>query len=168
MTNTATNKGVAGKTTRRTAAKRQAQEATLRVAALGEIMSVLLQSPRHRRVTLGTLARQMVPAYLTNQFVLARAKSKNGEASATPVGVAFWASVSDEVDKRLSSDPKGPIELSDNEWQSGSIIWLLDVVAAPKVGAALVKSIREKVGSDKTIKIRTADTEGRPIIKAIK
>jgi cytolysin-activating lysine-acyltransferase len=131
-------------------------------------MSVLLQSPRHRRVTLGTLARQMLPAYLTNQFVLARAKSKNGEAPATPVGVAFWASVSAEVDRRLSADPKRPVELSESEWQSGEIIWLLDVVAAPNVGAALVKSIRDKVGLDKTIKVRAADAKKKPIIKTIK
>jgi hemolysin-activating ACP:hemolysin acyltransferase len=87
---------------------------------------------------------------------------------ATPVEVAFWASVSAEVDRRLSADPKRPVELSNSEWQSGNIIWLLDVVAAPKVGAALVKSIREKVGSDKTIKIRAVDADKRPMIKTLK
>jgi hemolysin-activating ACP:hemolysin acyltransferase len=69
MANTAAGKKDGGKTTRGEAANRQAMEATLRAAAFGEIMSVLLQSPRHSRVMLGTLARQMVPAYLTEQYV---------------------------------------------------------------------------------------------------
>lgn len=167
MTNTATNKTVGAKAMRGNATKRQAREALLRAAAFGEIMSLLLQSPRHRRVTLETLVRQMVPAYLTDQYLLARAKPKDAEAPETPVGVVFWASVSDEVDKRLSADPKGPIELSKKEWLSGSTIWLLEVVGAPKVSAALVKAVRDKVGVDKTIKIRTADPKGRPVIKVI-
>lgn len=164
MTDAATDKEMSARAVR---GKQRGVEATLRAAAFGEIMSLLLRSPRHRRVTLETLARQMVPAYLTDQYLLARAKPKNGDAPAAPIGVAFWASVSDEVDRRLSADPKGPIELGDNEWRSGNIVWLIDIVAEPEVSAALVKSIRERVGLDRTIKIRTADADGRPMIKVI-
>lgn len=148
-------------------ANRNVLEAKLKAAVFGEIMSVMLQSPRHSKVTLGTLARQMVPAFMSDQYVLARAQADDVDVPPTAVGVAFWASVSDEVDQRLSADPHEPIEIKADEWRSGDIVWLLDIVAAPQVSAALVKSIREKVGPDKQIKVRAADADGKPSVKVL-
>lgn len=148
-------------------ANRNVLEAKLKAAVFGEIMSVMLQSPRHSKVTLGTLARQMVPAFMSDQYVLARAQADNVELPPTPVGVAFWASVSDAVDQRLTADLDTPIEIKPDEWKSGDIIWLLDIVAAPQVSSALVKSIREKVGPDKTIKVRAADADGQAAVKTL-
>lgn len=148
-------------------ANRNVLEAKLKAAVFGEIMSVMLQSPRHKNVTLETLARQMVPAFMSDQYVLARAQADNVDVPPTAVGVAFWASVSDEVDSRLSADPLEPIEIKPDEWRSGDIIWLLDIVAAPQVSAALVKSIREKVGADKVIKVRAANADGKPSVKTL-
>lgn len=149
------------------AAEKQRVDATLKAAAFGEIMSVLLQSPRHRHVTLAVLAKQMLPAFLTNQFVLARAKPDNSDAPPTPVGTVFWASVSDDVDRRLTADLTKPIELAAEEWQSGDTIWLIDIVAAPQVHSALVKNVREKVGPGKTIKLRMVGADGQAVVRAI-
>lgn len=139
----------------------------LRAAAFGEIMSVLLQSPRHGKVTLETIARQMAPAFLTDQYVLAKVQQDNSDVPPTAVGVVFWASVSDEVDQRLQADLEKPIEIGADEWKSGDVIWILDIVAAPKVSASILQSVRERVGTDKTIRVRTADSEGKLCIKTL-
>ncbi|MFG5383078.1 toxin-activating lysine-acyltransferase [Yoonia sp. R2-816] len=47
-------------------------------------------------------------------------------------GVAIWASVSEEVDAKIRDHIKGgvfPVRLKPEEWQSGQINWLLDVIA---------------------------------------
>lgn len=140
---------------------------TLRAAAFGEIMAVLLQSPRHRDVTLGALTRSMVPPFLTKQYVIAKAKGDRDDAPATPVGVAFWARVSDEVDRRLQSEPDKPIELRHDEWQSGGNIWLLDVVAPPPVARSLVRDIRQRAGDGKPIKMKVSGADGRRRIEIL-
>jgi hypothetical protein len=96
-----------------------------------------------------------------------RRHGRLGDKPPTPIGVAFWASVSDEVDKRLMADPGAPLELGAKEWRSGDIVWLVDIVAAPKVSMALVKNIRERVGAGKIMKIRTADKDGTPRVRTI-
>lgn len=131
--------------------------ATMKAAAFGEIMSVLLQSPRHAEVTLGALARQLVPAFLADQYILARGKPAHPAAPPAPVGFVIWASVSEEVDERLQRQAGDFPVLGKDDWQSGDIIRILDVVAAPQVAAALLKSVREKVGPDRTIRFRGHD-----------
>lgn len=47
-------------------------------------------------------------------------------------GFAVWASVSEEVDLKIRDQIKAgtfPIRLKPEDWQSGSINWLLDVIA---------------------------------------
>lgn len=129
-------------------------------ATFGDFMSVLIQSPRHQGVTLGTLSQRMVPAFLHEQYVLAKAKPDNTNGPSTPVGCAFWASVSPDVDARLEADSTRPIDLAEEEWKGGDIIWLIEVVGTQKVSEALVKSIRDKVGAEKVIKYRSAEADG--------
>lgn len=142
-------------------------QTTMRAAAFGEIISLFMQSPRHSQVTLAALAKQMLPAFLTGQFVLARAQQKDQNAPAAPVGAAFWASVSEEVDQRICADVAKPIELAPDEWQSGNIVWLLDLVAPPKIAGSLTKSVREKVGKDTQIKFKVMNKEGERSIQLL-
>ena len=48
-------------------------------------------------------------------------------------GIAIWAKVSEEVGKKIEEQIRAgnfPIRLKGSEWDSGEIVWLLDVVAA--------------------------------------
>lgn len=109
----------------------------------------------------------MVPAFLTNQYVLAKVQQDNSDVPPTAVGVVFWASVSDEVDQRLQADLEKPIEIGADEWKSGDVIWILDIVAAPKVSASILQSVRERMETNKTIRVRTADNQGNPALKRL-
>lgn len=140
---------------------------TLRAAAFGEIMSLLMQSRRHRNVPLSSVSQKMVPAFITQQYVLAKAAPDADNAPPAPVGFAFWASVSDEVDRRLVEELDKPIALKAEEWKGGDNIWLLDMVAPAKVGPTIIREIQEKVGKDKPIKMRVAGADGKPRIRII-
>lgn len=142
-------------------------QTTFKAAAFGEVMGLLLQSPRHADLTLKILSEQLLPAFLTGQFLLLRAKPGNEEAPSTPIAVAFWASVSKEIDDRIEADLSNPIALAPNEWKSGETVWVLDVIGPPKVTATLFQSIREKLGPDTKIKVKAAGANGERGVKLI-
>ena len=148
-------------------AARQAILPTLRAAAFGEIMSLLMQSPRHQNVSIGSVARKMVPAFLTQQYVIAKAKPDDAKGPPAPVGFAFWAAVSDEVDRKLVQELDKPLELSAEDWTGGDNIWLLDMVAPSAIGPSIIKEIQAKVGTGKPIKMRVAGPDGVPRVKTL-
>jgi hemolysin-activating ACP:hemolysin acyltransferase len=122
-------------------------------------MSVLLQSERHRGVTLGTVMQQVVPAFLADQYVLARAVPDRDDAAGTPVGIAFWACVSEAVAARMISSQDGVVRLEPAEWNSGDTVVILDMT--PAIGELLVGKIRQKAGADNRImQLAAAETGG--------
>jgi cytolysin-activating lysine-acyltransferase len=90
---------------------------------------------------------------------------------------AIWASVSEEVDAKTAGQIKEgsfPVRLKPDDWQSGSVNWLLDVIAPdrktagrvianfaqvvktgelrlhPQIGGLVEKELLEKMGAAKT------------------
>ena len=56
-------------------------------------------------------------------------------------GFAIWASVSEEVDAKIREQIKAgtfPLRLKPEDWQSGSVNWLLDVIAPDRKTAGRV------------------------------
>jgi cytolysin-activating lysine-acyltransferase len=56
-------------------------------------------------------------------------------------GFAIWASVSEEVDAKIREQIKAgtfPVRLKPEDWQSGSVNWLLDVIAPDRKTAGRV------------------------------
>jgi cytolysin-activating lysine-acyltransferase len=63
---------------------------------------------------------------------LAYPGDKDNNELADLAGMAIWASVSEEVDKRIREQIKAgsfPLRLKPEDWTSGDINWLLDVIA---------------------------------------
>lgn len=57
------------------------------------------------------------------------------------VGMAIWAKVSEAVSARIEEQARAgnfPVRLKGNDWDSGDIVWLLDVVAANRALATSV------------------------------
>lgn len=87
--------------------------------AVGEIAWLLSQSPTHRHsLFLADIEWLVMPPLTLSQYRLFYADGK-------PVGVAFWAFVSEEVEQRLA----GGGRLGASEWRSGDRVWLVEVVA---------------------------------------
>ena len=90
---------------------------------------------------------------LRNRIAIAQAKAKGGAAAAHDdalAGVAIWAKVSPEVDGKIREQIKAgvfPIRLKPEDWDSGEVSWLLDVIAPTRaLATAVLGSFRQLVG----------------------
>jgi hemolysin-activating ACP:hemolysin acyltransferase len=101
-------------------AQRRTAIAIRQSLAFAQINSVLMRSPHYKHHTLTDL-EWLVPPLLTGQFSAAEAGPREGGAR-FPVAVVLWASVSVDVDKRLTENPAAPIRLRPDEWRSGNIL----------------------------------------------
>ena len=102
-----------------------------------------MRSNSYKHFSLSDLDWLVIPAVLTQQFVLAEAR-KGEQGIPAPVGVALWASVSPEVDQKLSANTTGPLRLRPDEWKSGDILWLIDAVGPPQVIDGLIENLHKK------------------------
>lgn len=86
---------------------------------LGEVCWLMTQSPVHKQMFIGDLEWFAMPAILMEQF-----RIFNGPQH--PMAVAFWANVSVDTDERLKA---GASKLRADEWNSGAIPWLIELIA---------------------------------------
>jgi cytolysin-activating lysine-acyltransferase len=130
------------------------------------VVSVLMRSPLHKHFSLGDLEWLVLPPLLTGQCQVVEAKAQvNGPG--IPVAVVFWASVSAEVDKRLSENLNAPIRLRPDEWRSGDILWLVDVVGDGRLVTALLKQLNESTFKGKQMKVRARGQDGKLIVRTL-
>jgi hemolysin-activating ACP:hemolysin acyltransferase len=141
-------------------AQRRAAIAIRQSLAFAQIVSVLMRSPHHKHYTLSDLEWLVLPPLLTGQFSVAEANAKKG-GPRVPVAVALWASVSAEVDKRLSENLTSPIRLRPDEWRSGGILWLVDAVGDGRVIASILKKLGETVWKGREVKVRRRAQDGK-------
>jgi hemolysin-activating ACP:hemolysin acyltransferase len=134
-------------------------------ARFGEIVALLMRSPAYRHMALADLEWLVVPAILSGQFSIVAARGKNETDIPVPVGVAFWASVSDEVDRKLETQKKAglmPFRLSPREWKSGDTVWLLDVITIPQIRKSFMEKLGEGSLKGKTVKHYFRDASEKP------
>jgi hemolysin-activating ACP:hemolysin acyltransferase len=99
-------------------------------ASVGEIVTVFCRSPAHRHYSLADIEWMVLPAVAAGQFYVVEAAHRE-QGFRAPIAVATWAFVSEEVDRRLRGDLSRPIRLRPDEWKSGEIGWIVDLVGAP-------------------------------------
>lgn len=144
--------------------KKRAAASKLVSASFGEIVSVLMRSEHYKSYTLQDLEWLVVPAVLSNQFLLAEARAK-GNGFTAPVGVVLWANVSPEVDQRLTANVAQPIRLNPQDWRSGNIPWLVDAVGPPKLIGGMLQQLHGKVFKGQPVKVRTQGPDGKPVVR---
>jgi cytolysin-activating lysine-acyltransferase len=117
-------------------------------------VTLLSFSPVYKHMSLADLEWLVIPALATNQVTTVRGKLKDQNGLTIPLGVALWAHVSEQVDKKLEAQQQAnmPFRLAPHEWKSGEIPWLLAVLAPKEVAQALVKKLEDTVFKDKTYK----------------
>jgi hemolysin-activating ACP:hemolysin acyltransferase len=108
--------------------------------SIGNIIIAMMALPRYQEQTLGDLKHLVVEPMLNDRIALAYASQQ--PAKDQPLaGIAIWASVSEEVDARIREQIRQgvfPIRLKPEDWTSGSINWLFDVIAADRAMTARV------------------------------
>ncbi len=141
-------------------AKKKAVDASKNLlAAFGQVTSILMRSAQYRKLSLADLEWLVVPAVTNGQFALAEAQSK-ANGMMVPVGVLLWASVSAEVDKRLTETTEVPMRLKQEEWRSGDILWVIDGVGEQQVIQAMLKRKMETDWAGRPVKMKVRDKTG--------
>lgn len=136
-------------------------------AIFGQIVGLLMRSERHRHHFVADLDWSVVPALANNQFLVSEAVDKvSGVRS--PVAVVMWAMVSEEVDRRLSSDPGARLVLKPEDWKSGSIPWLVDAIGDQHAVGALAKALVSKKFRDTGLKLVRMSDDHRPVLGVLR
>jgi hemolysin-activating ACP:hemolysin acyltransferase len=131
--------------------------------SLAQIIMLMLQSSSHRHFSLSDLEWMVLPPLRLGQVAVAESKPDQS-GSRQPLAVLFWATVSAEVDGRICSNLSAPLRLRPDEWRSGDILWIADMIGDMSVGHALVKNLIETALAGRTVRVRSLDSEGKPIL----
>jgi cytolysin-activating lysine-acyltransferase len=110
----------------------------------------MMALPRYRSLSLLDLNNVLLEPLIRDRVAIA-SKSAQGDKSALEdlSGIAIWASVSEEVDAKIREQIKAgvfPVRLSSEDWTSGSINWLFDVIAPnQKLTTSVIANFKQVV-----------------------
>ncbi len=147
-------------------AKLKADLAQRSAAAFGGIVVVMMHSPAYQGYTLADLKWIVLPAVISGQYSLAQARVKE-TGDVKPVGVVLWAAVSDEVDRRLTTDPQASVRLAADEWRSGTNLWIVEGIGERTIIAGQIRRLREKEWRGRPVKIKVRSADGTPVVRQI-
>ena len=105
--------------------------------ALGCITLLLLGVDAYRPLRLDTLRAWVIPAITLRQFRIFY------DHRGFPCGFVTWAFLSEDVETCFSNGSGCALHLS--EWNEGDRLWIVDFVAKPLFGRAIVSHIRENM-----------------------
>lgn len=100
--------------------------------SFGKVAMAMMMLPRYRNQTLGDLQHLVLEPLMRDRVAIAYPGGEKAGPLADVAGLAIWASVSEEVDGRIREQIQAgtfPIRLKAEDWNSGDINWLLDVIA---------------------------------------
>ena len=111
----------------------------------GKAAMSMMMLPRYRGQSIGDLQHLVLEPLMRDRLAMAypgkKAQTSDTDLAPDMLGFAIWASVSEDVDKNIREQIKSgvfPVRLKADEWQSGEINWLLDVVAPNAAATASV------------------------------
>lgn len=119
--------------------------------ALGEIAWLLSQSPNHRHALfLADLEWLAMPPLMHNQYRLFYANGR-------PIGVAFWAFVTETVEQRLAAGGR----IGTEDWRSGDRVWLVELIAPFGNQEAMLEDLRKTALADRKFRFIRTHPNGR-------
>ncbi|EAR51646.1 rzcC protein, putative [Oceanicola granulosus HTCC2516] len=133
----------------------------------GKIVMAMMMVPRYRSQMLGDLQHLVLDPMLKDRIAIAYRDQPQDDPAADMSGFAIWASVSEEVDGRIREQIANgvfPVRLKPDEWNSGDINWLFDVIASDRATIATVVANFRKVVKEGDLRLhplmtRLIDTE---------
>ena len=109
--------------------------------SFGQVVMSMMMLPRYRHQTLADLQHTVLDPLIRDRLAIAQAPQVGLGELADVAGVAIWASVSEEADGRIREQIRAgvfPVRLKSEDWNSGSINWLFDVIAPDQQTTARV------------------------------
>jgi cytolysin-activating lysine-acyltransferase len=125
-----------------------------------------MRSAEYKHFSLADLEWLVVPPVRLGQCGVAEAKVQE-DGFTVPVAAALWASVSAEVDRRLSSELERPIRLRPDEWRSGDILWLISAVGDARLIPQFLKQLERTAFKGREVKLRTRGRDGKTTVELL-
>jgi hemolysin-activating ACP:hemolysin acyltransferase len=115
----------------------------------GKVVMAMMMLPRYRSQTVGDLQHLVLEPLIRDRIAVAYPGKQGDEVLTDLTGLAIWASVSESVDAGIREQIKAgvfPVRLKSEDWASGDINWLLDVIAPDKrATASVIANFRQVV-----------------------
>lgn len=108
--------------------------------SFGKVVMAMMMLARYRHQTVADLQHLVLEPLIRDRIAIAQSAQAD-PAIADVAGLAIWASVSEEVDVQIREQIRAgvfPVRLKAEDWTSGSINWLLDVIAPDSRSTASV------------------------------
>lgn len=117
--------------------------------SFGKIAMAMMALPRYRHQTIADLQHMVLEPLIRDRVAIAYPGGKDRSELTDISGVAIWASVSEDVDAKIREQIKAgvfPVRLKADDWASGDINWLLDVIAPDqKLTASVIANFKQVV-----------------------
>lgn len=100
--------------------------------SFGKVAMAMMMLPRYRNQTLADLQHLVLEPLMRDRVAIAYPGGDKAGPLADMAGLAIWASVNEDADARIREQIQAgtfPVRLKSEDWNSGDINWLLDVVA---------------------------------------
>ena len=117
----------------------------------GKVALAMMALPRYRSLSLLDLNNVLLEPLVRDRVAIASSAKSNDDTPSleTLSGIAIWASVSEDVDAKIREQIKAgvfPVRLGADEWTSGSINWLFDVIAPnQKLTTSVIANFKQVV-----------------------
>ena len=119
-------------------------------AGFGELVMLMMTAQRYWHMSIHELEWLALQPLMRNQVAVAMgAANKDDKTQEVVVGAAIWARVSADVDLKIKQQIEQkvfPVRLKPEDWTSGDIVWLLDVIAPTKLLATKLFTELGKAG----------------------
>lgn len=109
--------------------------------SFGQVVMAMMVLPRYRSQTVADLQHLVLEPLIRDRIAIAYPGGSQDNALADIAGMAIWASVSEAVDARIREQVREgifPLRLKAEDWTSGEINWLIDVIAPDQAATARV------------------------------
>jgi hemolysin-activating ACP:hemolysin acyltransferase len=124
------------------------------LAAVGQVTLALAGLPRYRHQSLADLQSLVLEPLVRDRIAIATPRGDadaEGDRPAADLGqlagIAIWASVSEDVDAKIREQVEAgvfPVRLKPQDWTSGELVWLLDVIAPTRrLATAVLANFRQ-------------------------
>jgi cytolysin-activating lysine-acyltransferase len=150
-----------GKPTPLTESIRRQAAALRNSLAFTQVVGVLMRSPHYRQYTLADLEWLVIPSLSAGQFRIGEVKPDKNQGAAMPVAVVLWASVSEEIDKRLMEADSASFRLKPEEWKSGDILWLVHAAGETRFVKHVVEQLTKTTLKGRQVKVLGRDKDGK-------
>ena len=84
-----------------------------------------------------------------------------------PIAFVTWALVSEAVDRRVEADLGQRIRLKPEEWKSGEIAWIVDLVGAPAGMRQALQWLKAGPPRKRPVKVVMRDAKGAARVETI-